>query len=66
MLHDSIVAPQTEHSKLAICRLGAIASVRNHRALLPREEPTIWSGLRSPSQLKRDVGTTAGLRSLDG
>jgi len=26
--HDSIVAPQTEQSKLAISREGAIASVR--------------------------------------
>lgn len=28
VFHDSMVAPQTEHSKLATCRLGAIASVR--------------------------------------
>jgi len=28
VFHDSMVAPQTEHSKLAICRVGAIASVR--------------------------------------
>jgi hypothetical protein len=26
VFHDSMVAPQTEHSKLAICRPGAIAS----------------------------------------